>query len=31
MVAAPQSSLVVTWDKLPDDVILNDDPVDNIH
>jgi len=31
MVAAPQSFLVVTWDKLPDDFILDDEPVDNIN
>jgi hypothetical protein len=31
MVAAPQSSLVVTWDRLPDDFVLDDDPVGNIN
>jgi Uma2 family endonuclease len=31
MVAAPQSSWVVTWEKLPDDFILDDEPVDNIN
>ncbi|MBE9137890.1 Uma2 family endonuclease [Nodosilinea sp. LEGE 07088] len=31
MVAAPQSSLVVTWEKLPDDFVLDDEPVDNIN
>ncbi len=31
MVAAPQSSWVVTWDKLPDDFILDDEPGDNIN
>jgi Uma2 family endonuclease len=31
MVLAPQPSWVVTWEKLPDDVILDDEPVDNIN
>lgn len=31
MVAAPQSSLTVTWDKLLDDFVLDDEPVDNIN
>ncbi|HSM81856.1 MAG TPA: hypothetical protein VLS96_09225, partial [Nodosilinea sp.] len=31
MVAAPQSSWVVTWEKLPGDFILDDEPVDNIN
>ncbi|MFQ4137992.1 Uma2 family endonuclease [Nodosilinea sp. PGN35] len=31
MVAAPQSSWVVTWEKLPDDFILDDEPVDHIN
>lgn len=31
MVAAPQSSWVVTWKKLPDDFVLDDEPVDNIN
>lgn len=31
MVAAPQSFWVVTWEKLPDDFVLDDEPVDNIN
>ena len=31
MVAAPQSSWVITWEKLPDDFILDDESVDNIN
>lgn len=31
MVVASQSSWVVTWEKLPDDFVLDDEPVDNIN
>lgn len=31
MVVASQSSWVVTWEKLPNDFILDDEPVDNIN
>lgn len=31
MVVASQSSWVVSWEKLPDDFILDDEPVDNIN
>ncbi len=31
MVVAPQLSWVVTWEKLPEDFVLDDDPVDNIN
>ncbi len=31
MVAAPQASWVVTWDPLPDNFVLDDEPVDNLN
>jgi hypothetical protein len=31
MVVAPQATWVITWDPLPDDFVLDNEPVDNIN